>query len=80
MNTNINNLAGGDGGLYNANTTAQTGKWFCIYCIADCAFSALASNITSLPNNLALTAGQAIYGTFTGFTLASGSVIAYNKQ
>lgn len=79
MNTNVNNLAGGDGGTYIADTTANTGKWFGIYCIADCAFSTLTSNITALPNNLSLTAGQAIYGTFTAITLASGSVIAYNK-
>ena len=76
---NIGNLAGSNGGKYVADTTAQTGTWFAIICIADCAFTALTSNITGLPNNLTLTAGQAVYGTFTAFTLASGSVIAYNK-
>jgi hypothetical protein len=80
MNTNVNNLSGGDGGIYIADTTANTGKWFGIYCIANCEFSTLTSNITDLPDDLVLTAGQAIYGTFTAITLASGSVIAYNKQ
>lgn len=78
-NVNIGNLAGQNGGTYIADTADYTGDWFGIYCIADATFSTLTSNVANLPNNLALTAGQAIYGHFTAATLASGSVIAYTR-
>lgn len=76
-NVNIGNLAGQNGGTYIADTADYTGDWFGIYVIANTTFSTLTSNIANLPNNLSLTAGQAIYGRFTAITLASGSVVAY---
>lgn len=78
MNANIVNLAGGNGGTYIGDTTANTDTWFCVYCIANATFSTLTNNV-GYPDNLQLTAGQAIYGTFTAITLASGSVVAYKK-
>lgn len=78
MNANIVNLAGGNGGTYIGDTNANTGTWFCIYCIANTTFSTLTNNV-GYPDALQLTAGQAIYGTFTAITLASGSVVAYKK-
>lgn len=84
-NVNVGNLAGASGGTYIGDTAAYTptapnDTWFCIYCIADLAGTLLTdSKIENLPNNLAITAGQAIYGHFTAITLASGSCIAYYK-
>ena len=84
-NVNVGNLAGQNGGTYIGDTAAYTptdpGRtWFGIYCIADMAASTLTDpQIENLPDNLELTAGQAIYGHFTAITLASGSCIAYYK-
>ncbi|RLA51424.1 MAG: hypothetical protein DRQ98_11510 [Gammaproteobacteria bacterium] len=84
-NVNVGNLAGQNGGTYISDTAAYTptspvDAWFGIYCIADAVFTLLTdSQIENIPNDLELTAGQAIYGHFAAITLASGSVIAYNK-
>lgn len=82
--TDIGNLAGANGGTYIADTATYTpatnhDSWFCVYCVSNATFVTLTSNIENLPDNLSMTAGQAIYGTFTVLDLASGAVIAYYK-
>jgi fructose-1,6-bisphosphatase len=61
------------------SVAVPTGSWFAIQALEDTTFSAVSSDITSLPNGLVLAAGTIIYGNFTAFTLASGKVIAYAK-
>ena len=69
------------GALYEAGTDAVTGNFGCITALEDTVFSALAAanwtgdSTAALP----LKAGITIYGNFTGFTLTSGKVVAYNK-
>jgi len=68
------------GAVYENGTDAVTGNFGCITALEDSVFSSLtASNwagdsTASLP----LKAGVTIFGTFTGFTLTSGKVVAYN--
>ena len=85
MNVDVSNLAGQNGATYIGDTatytpTAPADAWFCIYCIADAVFVTLTDGqFENLPNDLALSAGQAIYGRFTVIDLASGTVAAYYK-
>ena len=78
--------------LFN-DTTAKTGKWGEIYCLANAAFTTLtsgklpdgttscvvASDAGTLANAMGtMAAGTHIKGLFVAITLASGKVIAYN--
>ncbi len=68
------------GGLYVSGTGANSGNWIEIQVITDTIFSAVTSNITSLPTAVTFSAGTRINGVFSAFTLTSGSVIAYNRK
>jgi hypothetical protein len=67
------------GGKYTASTSAvlpDTGYvFFAIQFITDSVITCV-GNITGL-TSISISAGTIIYGRFTSFTLASGSVIAY---
>lgn len=69
------------GAVYESGTTAVTGNFGCITALEDAVFSALtATNWTGDGTaSLPLKAGVTIFGNFTGFTLTSGKVVAYNK-
>lgn len=69
------------------DTSAHTGQWGIIQCIAACTFTVLTSgNLPSVPaapcmagtlTGITLAAGMEIRGYFTAITLGSGKVIAY---
>jgi hypothetical protein len=73
------------GGVLITDTTAITGTFRAIQALTDATFTTLTSDITVNGEEDAaegsdfgtLSAGMAIYGTFTAITLASGTVIAY---
>ena len=69
------------GAVYENGTDAVTGNFGCITALEDSAFSSLtATNWTGDSTaSLPLKAGVTIFGNFTGFTLSSGKVVAYNK-
>ena len=76
-------LQGQQGGqAYNTADGAVTGSFRWIQCLTDTVFSALAStNITNASTKLVsitLPAGSGLGGSFTGFTITSGTVIAYS--
>jgi hypothetical protein len=77
----VANLQGENGTTFINDTSAKTGSWNAIQCIANCTFSKLVSpeNNGSDMASVVLTAGVTIYGHFTDITLATGSVIAYNS-
>jgi hypothetical protein len=68
---------------YVGDTTATVGNYASILTLANTQFSALTSlNSTFTPNAanfyaLTIPANVTLYGPFTGFTLASGKVMAY---
>ena len=64
------------------DTTAVTGNYQAILVLADAEFSAFtASGLTGSLTGLPIPAGTMLFGlgTITGYTLASGSVQAYNE-
>lgn len=69
------------GAVYENGTDAVSGNFGCITALEDSVFSALTAtnwagdSTASIP----LKAGVTIFGDFTGFTLTSGKVVAYNK-
>ena len=73
-----------NGGRYINSTDVTTGNWFAIQATEDTVIQAQASNITDLDNicqpvdNITLSAGMVLYGSFTSIDLTSGAVIAYN--
>lgn len=75
------------GSTWIADTSAYTGHWGAIQCISNCEFTTLTSGVRHDGTNVmkgtldgkTLSAGQTIFGDFTAITLASGSVIAYEK-
>lgn len=79
-NNKIVNLRGEQGGLYVNDTSAHTGNFVALKAApgADAVFSAITSNITSLPSNYTIAENDWLLARVTGFTLASGAVIAYN--
>ena len=80
MNVGANRqLSGEYGGLYIADTSANTGNWQEIYAVTNTVIASSTSNITGL-SGVTLVANQSIRGVFTAFTLTSGSVVAYNRK
>ncbi len=78
------NLKGEQGCRFVSGTGAQVPtpgqSWFtALQVVADCVFTQLTNNTNegASMDAISLTAGSIIYGQFTAFTLASGSVIAY---
>jgi len=74
----LNSNVGINGGSEFSDTSAHTGDWTQLYAKEDSVFSAITSNVEDLAQDTALAAGDRLYGAITGFTLASGTVIAYN--
>ena len=71
-------LIGKYGGEVIADTNAHTGTWSIISAAEDSVIATLTGNITGA-TTVTLNVGGVIYGVFTGITLTSGSVIAYDK-
>jgi len=71
---------GQNGGSYITTTTATAGNWKVIKCITACVFTTLTTSVGDDFDAVALSAGDVLYGPFTNLELASGSVIAYNKN
>ena len=77
-----------NGGQYisfdEGDTGAITGTWFAIQATKATVLAAQTSNITNLDNICTgadateLAANSVLYGAFSGITLTSGAVIAYN--
>lgn len=62
-------------------TDAQTGSWFCITFLSDTQFSSLTSNATidGSIGDYTFPKGSTLYAKITGFTLTSGSIVAYKN-
>lgn len=85
--TKVINQMGQNGGIYVTGVGANTGTFCAIQALEATVIAsltaaayetdkvALTGTLTSIP----VPAGVTIYGYFTGFTLASGKVIAYNR-
>ena len=71
---------GQNGFNYITDTTVTTGNWKCVKCITACVFTTLTASVGDNGDAIALAAGDIIYGPFTAITLASGSVVAYNRN
>ena len=69
------------GAVYENGTTTVSGNFGAIQVLADATFSSLTATDWSGDSlaNLAVPAGMAIFGDFTGFTLSSGRVVAYKN-
>lgn len=80
---NLENLALSKGFTYAADTSAHAGPFCAIYVLAQAVLTTLTAatgaTITGTITGVTLPAGMWLYGKFTTFTLASGSVIAYNS-
>ena len=78
----VDNLSLGQAGaVFESGTTAITGDFYCIQFVENSVFSVLTSNITGdTITGVTFSAGTAIYGRFTAFTLTSGKVLAYKYQ
>ena len=70
--------AGQYGGIYDAGTSAKTGNVWKIEALEDTVIAALTiANVTGTLTSITLNAGCSIKGKITGWTLTSGSVMAY---
>ena len=73
-----------NGGEYINDTAAKTGTWFAIQATEATVLAAQTSNIDNLADICTgtdateLAANSVLYGAFSGITLTSGAVIAYN--
>jgi len=74
-------MTGSGGGLYITGTGANAGDWNCIQAITACTFTVLVSPNIAGPslNTITLAAGTTLHGRFSAITLATGSVVAYNR-
>ncbi len=76
-----------NGGEFISDTASHTGRWFSIVSTDDSTqITSISGNITNLSDattgggsTLTLTKNTALYGAFDEITLATGSVIAYNR-
>ena len=69
------------GGNYYNDTSNHSGDWCALKAIGgDAVFTAIKTNIQSLPNNLTITEDDVLFCRVESFTLASGAVIAYNTN
>ena len=69
------------GAVYESGTTAVTGNFAAILALEATTFDSLTASNWSGDTlaGLVVPAGTTIYGTFTGFTLTSGRVVAYKN-
>lgn len=75
-----------NGGKFISNTASHTGRWFSIVAMEDTTITSISGNIDGISDitaggssPLTLSANTALYGAFEEITLATGSVIAYNR-
>lgn len=75
-----------NGGEFISDTTSHTGRWFSIVALENTTITSISGNIDNISDlttggssPLTLGANTALYGAFDEITLASGSVIAYNR-
>jgi hypothetical protein len=75
-----------NGGEFISDTTSHTGRWFSIVALEDTTITTISGNIDNISDlttgglsTLTLGANTALYGAFDEITLATGSVIAYNR-
>lgn len=75
-----------NGGKFISNTASHTGRWFSIVAMEDTTITSISGNIEGISDitaggssPLTLSANTALYGAFEEITLATGSVIAYNR-
>lgn len=75
-----------NGGKFISNTASHTGRWFSIVAMEDTTITSINGNIDGISDitaggssPLTLSANTALYGAFEEITLATGSVIAYNR-
>ncbi len=77
----VSGLMGERGGVIETGTTAVTGDFSAIQCLADTVFSVLTlpDFVGDALTAITIPAGTIIYGNCTAFTLTSGRVIAYTR-
>ena len=74
----LEGLSGATGGDIITDTALHNGTWYKVAALeASTVIATLAGNIAGTA--IALAVGAEIVGTFTGITLTSGSVVAYDK-
>jgi hypothetical protein len=70
-----------NGAQFVNNTTAVVGPFFAVLCITATVFSSITVNYTGNTfTGVTIPAGTILYGDWDGFTLTSGSVIAYKMS
>lgn len=81
MTNNIDKQTFGQkGATVVTGTSATTGDFCAIQVLEDANFSAVTwPELTGTLTGIEIPAGTVIYGQITGFTLASGKVLAYNQ-
>lgn len=73
-------VCGAYGTVNTSSTVPVTGTFCALQCITDCVFAALTEpNGTGSLTGITIPAGQVLYGTFTGYTLTSGTVRAHKR-
>lgn len=75
-----------NGGKFIFDTLSHTGRWFSIVALEDTTINSISGNIEGISDlttggssTITLSANTALYGAFDEITLATGSVIAYNR-
>jgi hypothetical protein len=75
-----------NGGKFISDTASHTGRWFSIVAMEDTTITSISGNIEGISDltaggssPLTLSTNTALYGAFDEITLATGSVIAYNR-
>lgn len=70
----------GQGGVVcTSDTTPVVGSFYFIKCVTDTVFAEITENQRTGTRVLTRTAGDWMYGDFTGYTLTSGDVEAHKK-
>lgn len=75
-----------NGGEFISDTASHTGRWFSIVAMENTTITSISGNIEGISeittggsSPLTLSANTALYGAYEEITLATGSVIAYNR-
>lgn len=81
MNAHSKQFYGEAGCVYETGTTAITGDFCEILCLAATTFSLITNSLGTgdAITGIAIPAGVSLKGKFTAFTLTSGAVCAYNS-
>ena len=75
-----------NGGEFISDTLSHTGRWFSIVALENTTITSISGNIEGISDlttggssPLTLSVNTALYGAFDEITLATGSVIVYNR-